>query len=49
VKYILDIISPDNDFNAGLLNIINQDVKLLNLKDMGFPDNWKNLSVWKTD
>lgn len=47
VKYILDIISPDNDFQKKLLALIEDGGNLLSLKEMGFPDNWKFLSVWK--
>ena len=47
VKYILDIISPDNDFQKKLLALIDDGGNLLSLKEMGFPDNWKFLSVWK--
>lgn len=47
VKYILDIISPDNDFQKKLLALIEDGGNLLLLKEMGFLDNWKFLSVWK--
>lgn len=47
IKYILDIISPDNDFQRNLLSLIDNAGNLLNLKEMGFPDNWKYLGVWK--
>ena len=47
IKYILDIVSPDNDFLANLQALISQGGSLLSLKDMGFPDNWKHLGVWK--
>lgn len=47
IKYISDIISPDNSFKSNLIQLIDKGGKLLNLKDMGFPDNWKHLSVWK--
>ena len=47
IKYILDIVSPDNDFLANLQALISQGGPLLSLKDMGFPDNWKHLGVWK--
>jgi abortive infection bacteriophage resistance protein len=47
IKYMLDIISPENDFRKNLITIINQSGKLLKLKDMGFPENWMLLSVWK--
>lgn len=47
IKYILDIISPNNDFHKNLKNLIANGGKLLSLKDMGFPDNWNYLGVWR--
>ena len=47
VKYILDIISPHNDFQKNLLSLLDNAGRLLVLKDMGFPDNWKYFGVWK--
>ncbi len=47
VKYILDVISPDSDFKKNLVEIINNGGRLLKLRDMGFPENWKYLDVWK--
>lgn len=47
VKYILDIISPDSDLKKNLIEIINNGGRLLKVKDMGFPENWKSLYVWK--
>lgn len=46
IKYILDIISPHNDFHQNLKKLIADGGKLLSLKDMGFPDNWNYLSMW---
>jgi abortive infection bacteriophage resistance protein len=47
IKYILDIVCPDNDFKNNLIDIMVKGGKLLGIKDMGFPDNWKFLGVWK--
>jgi abortive infection bacteriophage resistance protein len=47
IKYILDIVSPDSDFRKNLIDMISKGGKLLKMKDMGFPDNWKYLDVWK--
>lgn len=47
IKYILDIVSPDNNFYPNLQGLISQGGSLLSVKDMGFPDNWKHLEVWK--
>ena len=47
IKYILDIISPNNAFKNNFLVLIGNGGKLLSLKEMGFPENWKYLGVWK--
>ena len=47
IKYILDIISPNNDFHKNLKSLIANGGKLLSLKDMGFPDNWNYLGIWR--
>ena len=47
IKYILDIVSPDNNFYANLQGLIAQGGSLLSLKDMGFPDNWRSIGIWK--
>ena len=47
IKYIIDTISPGNNFKKNFLSILNDGGKLLSLKEMGFPDNWKYLDVWK--
>ena len=47
IKYVLDIISPENDFYTNLQTLIKQGGSLLSLKDMGFPDNWRYLDIWK--
>lgn len=47
IKYILDIISPNNDFHRNLKDLISKGGKLLSLKDMGFPENWNYLGVWR--
>lgn len=47
IKYILDIISPNNSFHKNLKELIANGGKLLSLKDMGFPENWNYLGVWR--
>lgn len=46
IKYIVDIISPGNSFKNNLESLLNDNHKLLNLKEMGFPPDWKQLPVW---
>ena len=47
VAYILNIISPDNDFKNNLKTLLKSNCRLLSLKDMGFPKNWQALPVWR--
>ena len=47
LKYIVDIISPDNNFKVNLLRLLSEPHKLLTYKEMGFPPNWQELPVWK--
>ncbi len=47
IAYILSIISPDSDFKGNLKELLLSDFRLLDLKDMGFPDNWQSLPVWR--
>ena len=47
IKYVIDVVSPKNDFYSNLQKLISKGGPLLSLKDMGFPDNWKYLSIWK--
>lgn len=47
IKYILDLISPKNDFLQNLKIIMADAGSLLSLKEMGFPINWMQLWFWK--
>lgn len=47
IKYIVDIISPGNSFKMKLEELLKDQHKLLTIKEMGFPDDWENLPVWK--
>lgn len=47
IKYISNIISPESDLKQNILSIIEEGGTLLNLREMGFPKNWKTLAVWK--
>jgi abortive infection bacteriophage resistance protein len=47
IQYVIKIISPESDFKNNLLTIINEGGKLLNLRDMDFPENWQSLGVWE--
>lgn len=47
VAYILNIISPGNDFKTNLKQLLKSDCRLLSIKDIGFPKNWQSLPVWQ--
>ncbi len=46
VAYILNIISPGNEFKTNVKRLLKSDCRLLSFKDMGFPKNWQSLPVW---
>ena len=47
IAYILDIISPDSNFKKNIKELLKSDCRLLGLKDMGFPEYWQSLPVWR--
>lgn len=47
IVYILDIISPGSDFKTHIKDLLKSDCRLLDLKDMGFPEYWQSLPVWR--
>jgi len=46
MKYVLDIISPNNTFKERLKNLM-EICPLAQEKEMGFPSNWANENFWK--
>jgi len=47
IQYIIKIISPESDLKNTMVKTISDGGKLLNIKDMGFPDDWQTFGVWK--
>ena len=47
MKYICDIISPNNELKTKLKQLNSQGGVLLSLRDMGFPYNWEESPVWQ--
>ncbi len=47
IAYILDIISPGSDFKKHIKETLKSNCRLLDLKDMGFPEYWQSLPVWQ--
>lgn len=47
LKYVVDIISPGNDFKRNLLILLKSDRhELLSEKEMGFPPDWEKMPLW---
>lgn len=47
ILYLLQFISPDSSFKTSLLELLNKRPKLVKLKDMGFPEDWHDYTLWK--
>lgn len=47
IKYIVDLISPGNSFKKNLKALLDDEHRLLSLKEMGFPEDWERQPVWK--
>ena len=47
IQYIIKIINPENDLKNSVIKTIFEGGKLLNIKDMGFPNHWQTFGVWK--
>ena len=47
IKYFSNIISPGSSLKQNILSIVGDGGHLLDLKEMGFPRDWKHLDVWK--
>lgn len=47
IAYLVDIISPGSDFKKNIKELLNSNCLLLNLKDMGFPQEWQSFPVWQ--
>ena len=47
ILYLIQFISPNSSFKTSLLELLNKRPKLVKLKDMGFPEDWYNYTLWK--
>lgn len=47
VAILENIISPGSDFKKNIKELFKSDCRLLDLKDMGFPQYWQSLPVWR--
>ncbi len=47
IRYLSNQISPDSAIQENLSAIIADAGKLLNLQEMGFPENWREFPLWK--
>lgn len=46
ILYLLNVISPSSSFRDNLISLIKERPKLIDLKDMGFPNDWKTFTLW---
>lgn len=46
IKYLLNIISPNNEFSIKLKELL-KSCQMIELSEMGFPDDWESESLWK--
>lgn len=47
ILYLIQFISPNSSFKTSLLELLNKRPKFVKLKDMGFPEDWYNYTLWK--
>ena len=47
ILYLIQFISPNSSFKTSLQELLNKRPKLVKLKDMGFPEDWYNYTLWK--
>ncbi len=48
IKFFLDNIDPSNNFKDLLECLLDRNIRLLSLRDMGFPSNWEEEPLWKS-
>lgn len=46
IAYILDRISPGSDFKSNIKKLLSSKCNLLDMADMGFPNNWQDFPIW---
>lgn len=46
IRYLLNVINPNNQFNVELMNVVDS-CNLISEKEMGFPKNWQTESFWR--
>ncbi|OAV72536.1 Abortive infection bacteriophage resistance protein [Bacteroidales bacterium Barb6] len=49
MKYFLNRVNPGNSFKEDLCRIFGTGGRLLRLKDMGFPEEWEGIGVWRKE
>lgn len=47
IEYLIDIISPGSNFRKNIQEMLESDCRLLDIKEMGFPEKWQTFPVWK--
>lgn len=47
ILYMMKVINPNSSFKKELLALLALSPKLVSPKDMGFPNNWEDYTLWK--
>lgn len=47
INYLLQTANPSSSFNARLITLLDEYKHVVNTGFMGFPDNWKQETLWK--
>ncbi len=47
IKFLMDSIDEANDFKTSLMKLLDRPIRLLSLRNMGFPNNWELMPVWQ--
>lgn len=47
ILYLLQIISPQSSFKQNLINLLENAPKLVAMREMGFPEDWRQYTLWR--
>lgn len=47
ILYLLQIISPQSSFKQNLINLLENAPKLVVMREMGFPEDWRQYTLWR--
>ncbi|MFT5915536.1 MAG: abortive infection bacteriophage resistance protein [Flammeovirgaceae bacterium] len=46
IIFVLNKVSPNHSLKDRIVNLV-ENTQVINLEDMGFPTNWKEMEIWK--